>query len=146
MAGTAQQTTSQVSGRAQQMYNSNPLIGDVLAAAVGAALGSSLPVSRQEQEKLGDIAAKARDMASEQNHLVTSRSSLQSNRVDARGRTRLPWGRTTMHAALHLMCGAAFLRSGNGTDRSIAAVGGASASGQNRTWGRDVRYAPLSVL
>lgn len=71
MADTAQQTASQVSGRAQQMYSSNPLIGGILAAAVGAALGSSLPVTRQEQEKLGDIGAKARDMASEQkDHLV----------------------------------------------------------------------------
>lgn len=71
MANTAQQTASQVSGRAQQMYSSNPLIGGIIAAAVGAALGSGLPVTRQEQEKLGDLGAKARDVASEQtNQLI----------------------------------------------------------------------------
>lgn len=60
MADTAKQTAGQVSDRAEQMYNSNPLVGGILAAAIGAALGSSLPVTRQEQEKLGDIGAKAR--------------------------------------------------------------------------------------
>ena len=61
-----QQLAQQASDKAQQLYGTNPLVGGIFAAAVGAALGSALPVSRQEQEKLGSVGQKARDMASEQ--------------------------------------------------------------------------------
>ena len=44
-----------------------------LAAAVGAMFGSAIPISRQEQEKLGDIGEKARDMASEQKDRMTEK-------------------------------------------------------------------------
>ena len=68
------QLASDASSRAQDMYSSNPLVGGILAAAVGAAVGSAIPVSRQEQEKLGDIGQKARDMASEQKDQLTSKA------------------------------------------------------------------------
>jgi hypothetical protein len=68
----ARQTAREASAKAQNMYASNPLVGGILAAAVGAALGSTIPVSRQEQEKLGPMGAKARDMASEQKEQLTS--------------------------------------------------------------------------
>ncbi|MFL6734698.1 MAG: DUF3618 domain-containing protein [Sphingomicrobium sp.] len=71
LAGRAQQTAQQASGRAQDMYNNNPLIGGILAAAVGAALGSTVPISRTEQDKLGSLGAKARDAASEQKDQLT---------------------------------------------------------------------------
>ena len=58
--------------RVQDMYGSNPLIGGILAAAVGAAFGSSIPISRKEQETLGDLGEKARDVASEQKEQLTS--------------------------------------------------------------------------
>lgn len=73
-AGWVGDTAQQASGRAQDMYNGNPLVGGILAAAVGAALGSTIPVSRQEQEKLGGIGAKARDMASEQTDQLTEKA------------------------------------------------------------------------
>ena len=69
-----QQLASQASSRAQDMYSSNPIVGGILAAAVGAALGSTIPVSRQEQEKLGSLGAKARDVASEQKDQLTSKA------------------------------------------------------------------------
>ena len=59
-------------GRVQDMYGSNPLIGGILAAAVGAAFGSSIPISRKEQETLGGLGEKARDLASEQKEQLTS--------------------------------------------------------------------------
>ena len=71
---SAQQTARQAGSRAQEMYEDNPLIGGILAAAVGAVLGSAIPVSRQEQEKLGDIGQKARDMASEQKDQLASKA------------------------------------------------------------------------
>jgi hypothetical protein len=74
----ASQRTRQLAGRAsertQDMYSSNPLVGGILAAAVGAALGSALPVSRQEQEKLGPLGSKARDMADDQKEQLTSKA------------------------------------------------------------------------
>lgn len=69
-----QQLASQASGNAQDLYGSNPLVGGMLAAAVGAAFASAVPVSRQEQEKLGGLGLKARDMASEQKNQLTSKA------------------------------------------------------------------------
>jgi len=52
--------------KAQNLYQGNPLVGGLIAAALGAALGSALPISRLEEEKLGPLGEKARTMASEQ--------------------------------------------------------------------------------
>jgi hypothetical protein len=70
-----QQLAQQASTKAQDLYVSNPLVGGILAAAVGAAVGSALPVSRQEQEKLGSVGRQARDLASEQKEQLTSQLS-----------------------------------------------------------------------
>ena len=59
-------------GKVQEFYDSNPLVGGIIAAAAGAALGSALPITRQEQDKLGDVGDKARDLASEQKDKITS--------------------------------------------------------------------------
>jgi hypothetical protein len=68
----ARQTARQAKSRAQDFYASSPLVGGILAAALGAALGSTVPISRTEQEKLGDIGSKARDTISEQKDQLTS--------------------------------------------------------------------------
>ena len=60
-------------GKTQEFYDSNPLVGGILAAAVGAALGSGLPITRQEQDTLGDLGEKARDMAGEQKDQLASK-------------------------------------------------------------------------
>lgn len=73
-AHKAQQLASRASNRTKGMYETHPLIGGLLAAAVGAALGSSIPVSEPEQEALGDIGEKARDVASEQKESLTSKA------------------------------------------------------------------------
>jgi ElaB/YqjD/DUF883 family membrane-anchored ribosome-binding protein len=77
-SGRASDATMQkgrmAASRAQDMYDSNPLVGGILAAAVGAALGSAVPISRQEQDKLGSVGAKARDMASEQKDQLASQA------------------------------------------------------------------------
>lgn len=57
--------------RAQSLYDDNPLVGGLIAAAAGAALGSLIPLSRVEQEELGSLGAKARAMASEQKDVLT---------------------------------------------------------------------------
>ena len=72
-AQKAQRAAQQASSRAQELYTSNPLVGGMLAAALGAALASGLPVTRKEQEKLGGVGAKARQMADEQKEQLTSK-------------------------------------------------------------------------
>lgn len=67
------QKAQQVLGRTQDFYAGNPLVAGILAAAAGAAAGSALPISRQEQEKLGGLGEKARDMASEQTEQIASK-------------------------------------------------------------------------
>ena len=62
---TAKQKGRAAVGRAQDLYTTNPLVGGILAAAVGAAFGSTLPITRQEEEKLGGIGGKARELAGE---------------------------------------------------------------------------------
>lgn len=70
----SRQMARQASARTQDFYSSNPLVGGILAAAVGAALGSTIPVTRTEQEKLGGIGSKARDLASEQKEQLTAQA------------------------------------------------------------------------
>jgi len=76
-AGRGRDATRQkarmAASKTQDMYSSNPLVGGILAAAVGAAFGSTLPITRQEQEKLGSVGEKARHMASERKEQVTSK-------------------------------------------------------------------------
>lgn len=71
-AAATRRTAQQALERTQDFYNGNPLVAGILAAAAGAAAGSALPVSRQEQEKLGGIGEKAREMASEQTSQLAS--------------------------------------------------------------------------
>jgi len=52
--------------RAQDAYASNPLIGGLLAAAVGAIAGTALPLTRTEEENLSGVGETARDMIGEQ--------------------------------------------------------------------------------
>lgn len=70
-ANTARRTTSQATSYATDMYDSNPLVGGFLAAAVGAVLGSAIPVSRKEEQALGGIGSKALDMANEGKQQLT---------------------------------------------------------------------------
>ena len=61
-----------VAGKAQDLYTANPLVGGILAAAFGAAFGSSLPITRQEEEKLGSVGSKARELAGEHTHQLAT--------------------------------------------------------------------------
>lgn len=75
-AGHAGDATSDTArralGKTQDLYSSNPIVGGILAAALGAAFGSTVPISRKEQEAFGEFGAKARDFASDQKEQVTS--------------------------------------------------------------------------
>ena len=51
---------------AQSAYASNPLIGGLIAAAVGAIAGTALPLTRTEDENLSSLGESARDVIGEQ--------------------------------------------------------------------------------
>lgn len=63
---------SQAANKAKDLYDGNPLVGGILAAAIGAAFGAAVPITRQEQDKLGSIGEKARDIVGQQSEQVTS--------------------------------------------------------------------------
>jgi hypothetical protein len=74
---TAQAAVGQAkaaAGKVQDVYAGNPLVGGILAAAVGAAFGSALPITDQEQDKLGSLGGKARDIVGEQTDRVTAQA------------------------------------------------------------------------
>lgn len=71
---TKQKARAAVS-KAQDLYAGNPLVGGILAAAFGAAFGSAVPITRQEQDKLGGLGDKARDVIDENKEQVTSKLS-----------------------------------------------------------------------
>jgi len=58
-------------GRTQNIYAENPLVGGIVAAAIGAAFGSALPATRPEKERLGALSQKARDAVNQQKDRVT---------------------------------------------------------------------------
>lgn len=60
-----------VIGKTQNIYAENPLVGGMLAAAIGAAFGSALPATHPEKERLGALSQKARDAVNEQKDRVT---------------------------------------------------------------------------
>ena len=67
-----QRKASQAATKAQDLYDGNPLVGGILAAAIGAAFGAAVPITRQEQDKLGSIGEKARDVVGQQSEQVTA--------------------------------------------------------------------------
>lgn len=93
MASSAKDGARQASYRAQDAYASNPLVGGILAAAVGAALGTAIPVSRTEQEKLGAIGSKARDMANEQKDQLTEKAMEKKDELLEKADHKLQEGR-----------------------------------------------------
>ena len=62
----AKQKAQMATHKSKDLYGENPLIGGILAAAIGAAFGSALPVSRTEKENLGSLGQKARDAVGQQ--------------------------------------------------------------------------------
>lgn len=59
-------------GKAQNLYDDNPLVAGILAAAIGAAFGTALPTTRQEQDRLGNLGEKARDLVEDNKESITS--------------------------------------------------------------------------
>lgn len=55
----------------QETLIGNPLLGGLAAAAVGAILGTVLPLTETEEQKLSSLGGQARDLASEQTGKLT---------------------------------------------------------------------------
>lgn len=61
-------------GKTQNIYAENPLVGGMIAAAVGAALGAAFPATRPEKDSLGTLSKKARDAVNVQVDRVTGQA------------------------------------------------------------------------
>jgi len=61
-------------GKTQNLYAENPLVGGMLAAAIGAAFGAALPATRPEKDSLGALGKKARDAVNVQMDRVTGQA------------------------------------------------------------------------
>ena len=64
-ADSARDVASRASARAQRSYENNPMVGGLIAAAVGAVLGAIIPESRYEDETLGEWGESARSAVSD---------------------------------------------------------------------------------
>lgn len=84
----ARQSTAKV----QNLFESNPLAGGLIAAAIGAAVGSALPLSRAEQEKLGELGEQARTLASEQKESLANTLREKKDEMVDRAESRLQQG------------------------------------------------------
>ena len=74
MQMAAKQKAQDAAHKAVDLYGENPLVGGILAAAIGAAFGSALPATRKEKEILGPVGQKAREVVSEHTEQVTAQA------------------------------------------------------------------------
>ena len=72
MQASAKQQAQFAATRAQDMYEQNPLVGGILAAAIGAAFASAIPVTRKEKDSLGSLGQKARGVVGDQTQELSS--------------------------------------------------------------------------
>ena len=75
-------------GRTQDLYDDNPLVGGLIAAAVGAAIGTVAPMSRIEDEELGDLGQEARDRASEKAHEAVEKGREKKDELVSKAREK----------------------------------------------------------
>jgi ElaB/YqjD/DUF883 family membrane-anchored ribosome-binding protein len=62
--GQSKQGASTAISHGKDAYASNPIIGGLIAAAVGAAIGAALPPTQAERGKLGKVGGKLREQVS----------------------------------------------------------------------------------
>jgi ElaB/YqjD/DUF883 family membrane-anchored ribosome-binding protein len=72
LQAAAKQKAQFAAHKTHDFYDANPLVGGILAAAIGAAFGSALPVTKTEKDSLGSVAHKARATLGEQTEQVGS--------------------------------------------------------------------------
>lgn len=63
LAQGASKGTRRAASQARSFYDDNPLLGGLAAALLGALAGSTIPVSRTEEEQLGSLGSRAIDRA-----------------------------------------------------------------------------------
>ena len=76
----------QATDSAKARYSESPLIGGLISAAIGVAVGSALPLTRQEQEKLSGAGGKARDFVSEHKDQLTAPTDREKGSAARKGR------------------------------------------------------------
>jgi ElaB/YqjD/DUF883 family membrane-anchored ribosome-binding protein len=82
-ASSAGDTAQQAMRRTQDAYAGNPLIGGLIAAAVGAIVGTTIPLTDTENEQLASLGDAARDKLGEQkDRLVSAAREKKDDLVD----------------------------------------------------------------
>lgn len=80
-AGAASDSARSAASKTQDLFASNPLVGGLAAAAVGAILGSVVPLSETEEERLSGVGEKARDLAAEQKDRLSQSAREQKDHL-----------------------------------------------------------------
>jgi hypothetical protein len=82
-AGSAGDAAQQAVSRTKSAYSGNPLIGGLLAAAVGAIVGTTVPLTATEDEQLSGLGDAARDkLDDEKDHLIDAAREKKDKLVD----------------------------------------------------------------
>ena len=82
-ASSASETAQQAVNRTRDAYFGNPLIGALISAAVGAIVGTTLPLTETEDEQLAGLGEAARDKLDEQkDRLVSAAREKKDELVD----------------------------------------------------------------
>lgn len=71
MTAAIGESSSKAFRTTQETLIGNPLLGGLAAAAVGAILGTFVPLTETEEQKLGSLGGQARDLANEQTSKLT---------------------------------------------------------------------------
>lgn len=78
----ARQQARAATEKAKQLYRDNAVVGGLVAVVAGAIAGSTLPTTRLEQDKLGDIGDSARDAVSEQKDKLMGQAEKTLGKVE----------------------------------------------------------------
>jgi hypothetical protein len=74
LAHGASDGTRRAASQVGSFYQDNPLLGGLAAAFIGAIAGSTVPVSRTEEEQLGKLGAQAIDRATDSARVLGERA------------------------------------------------------------------------
>lgn len=87
--GSIRSSGNAAASRAREAYTSNPLIGGLIAATVGAIFGTALPLTRTEEEKLSGAGEAAREKLGEQKDRLVSAAHEKKDEMVARAEERV---------------------------------------------------------
>lgn len=86
--GSLRDTGRSAAARSHDLFDGNPLVAGLAAAAVGAIFGTALPMTRAEDRNLSGLGEQARDLAGEQKDKLTSAAREKKDELVAKAEER----------------------------------------------------------